>query len=95
MNVRRKRRSADPRPDSRPVVMHCRLPEPHLRVERMMIALQSSFTVLDWVALGLLASLLVLIAFGIFGLRQEIRSAARVEAASREGTAHVHAQESP
>lgn len=59
----------------------------------MMIALQSSFTVLDWVALGLLAFLLVLIAFGIFGLRQEIRSAARIEAASREGAARVHVQE--
>lgn len=60
----------------------------------MMIALQSSFTVLDWVALGLLAFLLVLIAFGIFGLRQEIRSAARTKAARQESTGHRHVQES-
>jgi hypothetical protein len=59
----------------------------------MMTALQSSFTVLDWVTLVFLAFVLGLMVFGIYGLRQEIQAAARIEAASRERADHVQAQE--
>jgi hypothetical protein len=60
----------------------------------MMIALQLSLTVLDWAALGFLALLLILMCFGIHGLRQEIRDAARIEAEPRKGMALVPTPES-
>jgi hypothetical protein len=52
-----------------------------------MTALQQTLTILDWLALGLLASMLLFMALGAYRLRQEIQEASRIEAATRQQTA--------
>lgn len=52
-----------------------------------MAAFQQTSTFLDWIVLGLLAAMLLIIVLGAYRLRQEIREAARIEAATRQQTA--------
>ncbi len=52
-----------------------------------MTALQQTLTFLDWLAVGLLASMLLFLALGAYRLRQEIQETSRIEAATRQQTA--------
>ena len=58
-----------------------------------MAPLAPTLTVFDWIALGFLASVLFLIALGIYRLRQEIQEMARIEAATREESAPKQVRE--
>jgi hypothetical protein len=55
--------------------------------------LAPTLTVFDWVALGVLASVLLLIALGAYRLRQEIQETARIEATTREESAAEQVRE--